>query len=94
MQPSLYTSFLTAHAEVPITAFALPVHINWFVPGVDPAAAASEVPFKAPAPWVSTPGQPIIGLTTAAAPRPQPWLYGETPDLYRLIGNAVPGYGA
>lgn len=92
MRPSICTPFLIAHTEVPATAFAPPVRINWFIPGVDPAAAAASQ-FKAPAPWVPTSAQPILSIPSAQQPKEQ-WFFGEKPDLIRLIGNAVPGFGA
>jgi hypothetical protein len=99
MRPSLYTPFLIAHTEVPATAFAPSVRINWFSPGVDQSAPAAATHFKAPTAWVQTSGQPILRLSqlqqaAAACQKPKLWLYGETPDLIRLIGNAVPGFGA
>jgi hypothetical protein len=93
MRPSVCTPFLIAHTEVPAASFAPPVRINWFTPGVDPTAPAVATPFKAPTAWVLTPAQPILSIPSAQQPKER-WFFGEKPDLIRLIGNAVPGFGA
>lgn len=80
--------------EKPVsTMLAPPAKINWLSPGTDPNKPAAQRPFVAPEAWKGFPGQPIIGERRLAAQK-APWLYGEAPDLKRLIGNATPGYGS
>ncbi len=89
--------------------FAKPAHIEWLKPGVDPNKPAAARPFVPPEAWKGFPGQPIIGgrplvpgsdatllrlELTPAVQQKAPWLYGEAPDLQRLIGNAVAGHGS
>ena len=84
--------------EVPVdVAFAKASKIDWLKPGVDPNSIkyVSRPMF----PTTHRPaniGQKPIGLQGQALVQPKvdPWLYGEKPDLVRLVGNAAGGYGS
>lgn len=71
--------------------------IDWLKPGVSEvslsAKQAMAYSFVPPEAWKGFPGQPIIGGRPPTQQK-APWLYGEAPDLQRLIGNATPGYGS
>ena len=67
--------------------------IDWLKQGVDPNKSSAARPFAPPEAWKGFPGQPIIGSRPPCSQK-APWLYGEAPDLIRLIGNATPGYGS
>lgn len=87
-------NWLTYHTEVPVNqAFASGPRIDWLKPGVDPNTPTKPRPTEFPEHWIGNPGQPIIG-TPYKESKHSPWLYGERPDLQRLIGNATPGYGS
>jgi hypothetical protein len=80
--------------EVPVNeAFAQPVRINWLQPGEDPNKPTTPRPTIFPTYWKPHPEQRIIGPPYKEQ-RAAPWLYGETPNLERLVGNAILGYGA
>ncbi len=94
MHSHLRASFLIAHTEVPISSFAASIRPNWLVPAGEVFATETPNGYRPPLPsWAPTLGQPILSVPSPIKPA-APWLYGETPDLNRLIGNAVPGYGA
>ena len=73
--------------------FAKGQQIDWFKSGVDPNRPAVSRPFVPPEAWKGFPGQPIIGGRPPCSQK-APWFYGEAPDLTRLTGNAIPGYGS
>ena len=87
---------INKHTEYPVNSmFAPSVPINWFSAGVDPNLPLIPRPTEFPGIWQGSPGQRIIGRQgPQEGAAKAPWLYGETPDFKRLIGNAVGGYGA
>jgi len=82
--------------EVPVDkAFAPAGKIDWLKPGVDPNTmkGVSRPQF----PTIHTPinvGQKPIGVPAPKQVKHEPWFYGETPDLVRLVGNAARGFGS
>lgn len=87
---------INKHTEYPVNCmFAPATPINWMVAGVDPNLPLVPRPTEFPKVWQESPAQRQIGRQELQeGAKKTPWLYGETPDFKRLIGNAVPGYGA
>ncbi len=84
--------------EVPVDiAFAKAGKIDWLKSGVDPNTmiGVSRPAFPTKHLPINV-GQKPIGLQGQALVQPKvdPWLYGEKPDLARLVGNAAGGYGS
>ena len=86
---------INKHTEYPVNCvFAESKRIDWFSAGTDPNLPIVPRPTEFPRVWQGSPGQPLIGRQgLQEGAKKAPWLYGETPDLQHLIGNAVPGYG-
>lgn len=82
--------------EVPVDkAFAPAGKIDWLKPGVDPNSV--KYVSRPQVPTVHIPinvGQKPIGIQNYVAKKHDPWFYGETPDLMRLVGNAAKGFGS
>jgi hypothetical protein len=82
--------------EVPVDiAFAKAGKIDWLKPGVDPNTmiGASRPVFPTKHIPINV-GQKPIGVPVPKQVKHDPWFYGETPDLIRLIGNAAKGFGS
>ncbi len=85
---------ITRHTEVPVDkAFASGAKISWLGPNEAPDKLIQPRPTHFPSKWTPSYAQPVIG-PAYNEPKYSPWFYGQAPDLQRLVGNAVPGFGA